>query len=98
MAHFEARPKIEMKVSMLLTESEAHALVALGCYGTDKFIQFFYEHLGSSYLKEHEGGLRSLLDVARDHLPAMLKDAQTAREVFTGRMVAAPRAPWEQNK
>ena len=51
---------ISAKVHIVLTEVEARALLGIAEYGADAFLRVFYEHLGRSYLKDHELGLKSL--------------------------------------
>lgn len=85
MAKIGMRPTVQVIVTIELTEEEARALDALAGYGDDAFIKVFYEHLGAAYMRDHEGGLRSLLKSARDLIPGVLSRADSARLAFEGR-------------
>lgn len=50
---------------MELSEEEARALAVLPSYGTDNFLEFFYEKLGTTYLKPHENGIRTLFETIK---------------------------------
>ena len=73
---------VTLQVAIKLNESEARALEAIGCYGSDQFLQFFYEKLGTSNLKPHEVGLRSLFDAVRKDIRPILARADEARKAF----------------
>jgi hypothetical protein len=64
---------LSLSITMTLSEEEARALNALSAYGTDKFVEVFYEKLGKAYLEPHETGLRSLLNSVIQTLPGILK-------------------------
>lgn len=87
MATFEERPKLKMEVVLRLSEAEAMALWAVGCYGTDAFLETFYEKMGRSYLEPHEAGLRSLFG-ATSGMDEIANRARKAREVFSGQKIA----------
>lgn len=87
MATFEERPTLNMEVVLRLSEAEAMALWALGCYGTDAFLKIFYKEMGEAYLKPHEDGLRSLFG-ATGGIENIAHNARKAREVFTGQKIA----------
>jgi hypothetical protein len=82
MAAIEGRPKIELQVTIALTEAEARALDGLVGYGDDAFVKAFYESLGQHYLKPHEAGLRSLFRSVRAQLPCVLDRVNAARKAF----------------
>lgn len=69
-------------VHLTLTEAEARALVGLQVYGDDTFIKTFYEKLGSTYLKPHEKGLRSLFSSIRKEIPKHLEKIDQTRNTF----------------
>lgn len=75
--------RVELQVSLRLTEAEARALEALFGYGSRSLLDVFYEHLGKAYLKPHEQGFFSLADVVRTQLPIILDRATKASKVFT---------------
>jgi hypothetical protein len=86
MAQIEGKPKIELMVTIALTESEARAVDAMAGYGDDAFVKAFYDHLGQHYMKPHEQGLRTFLKSVRQCLPSVLGRADAARNAFTGRL------------
>ncbi len=83
----EAKPNIDLRVTLSINEVEARALDALTGYGHDEFIKAFYQFLGQHYMAPHEAGLRSFLASIRDTLPVILANTDTARKAFlaTGR-------------
>jgi hypothetical protein len=56
------KTKVEFKVSLELTEAEARAFEAIIGYGWEPFAKFFYEKLGSSYLKPYEAAAKALFN------------------------------------
>lgn len=92
MAVIEGRAQLAATVTIALTESEAGALAALTAYGVDPFLKSFYEHMGESVLRPYEDGLRSLFKSIRDGecgIKSVLARASEAREVFSGKKIAA---------
>jgi hypothetical protein len=57
-------PRIEIDATITLNRDELGALDALTGYGVDKLIAHFYKHMGESYLRPHEAGLKSFLKAA----------------------------------
>lgn len=84
----EGQPKLELEVTIRINESEARALEALAGYGADAFVKGFYSILGETYMKPHEGGLRSLLKTIREEMPTVLTRMTDVRDVWRGRKVA----------
>lgn len=82
MAQLIERPIITLVVDFRITEIEARALDALAGYGDDAFIKVFYEHLGKSYMRDHEAGLRQFLKTVREFMPSVLYRTDEARKVF----------------
>lgn len=82
MAQIIGRPKIELQVTIALSENEARALDALVIYGDDAFIKAFYEKLGKAYMEPHEAGLREFFQSVRDQMPHVLSRVDEARSVF----------------
>ena len=82
MAEVVGQPRVQLTVTIALTEPEARALDALAGYGDDAFVAAFYEKLGKAYLQPHEGGLRSFLKSVRDVMPGLLSRANDARDAF----------------
>lgn len=80
-------PTLELKIVLELTEDEAMALDALAGYGTDSFLQTFYELMGRAYLEPHEAGLRSLFTAVREVIPNYRNRAQEARKIFDGKKI-----------
>lgn len=97
MAKIIGEPRVEMKITMTLSEAEAGALDALTGYGIDSFLKVFYEHMGKAYLQKYEAGLRSLFDsVQRGEasVRSFLQTAKDCREVAAGYKIAVkPAAP-----
>ena len=58
------RSRLVVEIDTTLTELEIRALDALAGYGTNKFIEVFYEHLGKHYLEPNVEGLKSLFEKA----------------------------------
>jgi hypothetical protein len=81
---YNVSSEVHFKIKMDLTESEARALDALACYGTDEFIDFFYKHMGKSYLSPHEAGLRSLFDKVKSDMSASIGRINHAKIVLKG--------------
>lgn len=82
MAAIFEKPRVELTVTLHLSEPEARALDGLAGYGDDAFVAAFYEKLGKHYMVLHEGGLRSLLKSCRDSLPGFLRRVDDARKAF----------------
>jgi hypothetical protein len=82
MADIKATVTVEGRVTLHLTEVEAAALEALIGYGTDPFLKVFYKHLGESYLKPHEKGVRSLFATIGRDVPHALERFKAARLAF----------------
>jgi hypothetical protein len=80
----EGRPKIELEVTISLTESEARALRCLSAYGADAFLSHYYGALGKSVLEPHENGLRHLFDTL-GLLDYPLRQIDSARKAFSGK-------------
>ena len=79
----EGRPKVNLEISIRLTEDEAGALDALFGYDVESFLRAFYREMGRCYLEPHEAGLRSL-HAQRGLLSVWLTRAKNARKVFSG--------------
>lgn len=87
MAKLEGRASINVAIVMVLSEAEAAALDALAGYGVEPFLEVFYKHLGESYLKPYESGLRSLFESVRSgpaSVSGTLDKLKDARGVFIG--------------
>lgn len=82
MAQLHQHPKIELHVSIILSEVEARALDGLVGYGDDAFIKHFYDKLGRAYMERHEAGLRSFFRSIREFLPPILERTNQARKIF----------------
>lgn len=85
MAKIVQRANVDLSLTFTVNESEARALDAMTGYGADAFVTAFYEHLGESYMKKHEAGLRSFLKAIRDEVPFILCRVDKAREAFSGK-------------
>lgn len=77
---------LQVEVVLRLTEAEARALKEITGYGIDPFLKWFYEKLGTHYMKPHESGLRSLFETIKRELPPHLNKADRARKAFKGEL------------
>lgn len=82
MADSTASANIELSLTVTLTESEVRALDAIMGYGTEAFLQTFYEDLGTSYLKRNEAGVHSLFNTLRPQCQMAITRIDSARKVF----------------
>lgn len=82
MAELTCNPKLDVTITLKLSESEALALDAISGYDIETFIRTFYEKLGSPYLQPHEDGLRSLFGSVRRLMPSILRRMAKARQIF----------------
>ncbi len=76
---------LTVSATINLDEGQLRALDALAGYDTDEFLKAFYENLGKSYLKPHEGGLRRLFTTIRQDIPPALYDVDEARKLLKGK-------------
>lgn len=83
--------KVDLSITLSLTEGEARALDALAGYGDKSFLDVFYRHLGKSYLEPYEADLKALFDKIRAELPPALNRAEKARTA--AHFVLKPAAP-----
>lgn len=54
--------KLNSRITVELTESEARAFDAITGYGFDEFLKVFKQHLGKHYIEPHEQGAKSLFE------------------------------------
>lgn len=73
--------KLDIKISIELTLHEARALNEIVGYNVDDFLKVFYQHVGQSYLKPHESGVRQLFKTAKELLP---KEIHKADKIVEG--------------
>jgi len=83
MAKVLSNSKVEMTVTLVLTEVEARALAIMPCYGAKAFLEGYYKHLGKHYMKPYEQGIIDLFDSINRQLPAHIRKADAARKAFT---------------
>ena len=73
---------VTIKATLDLDEDQLRALDALVGYGIKPFLEVFYEHMGQSYLKPHEKGLRELFaKVQETASPAIAEVDKVRREL-----------------
>lgn len=89
MARLTTEPKLEARATIQFEESELRALDALIGYGTDPFLKVFYKHMGSSYMKPHEAGLRQLFKTLGGSVGEALRKVDDARKLLN----APPQKP-----
>ena len=85
MAQALGKPVLTVTVAFEIDEEEARALDALSGYGDDAFIKAFYEKLGTSYMRDHEPGLRRFLKTIRDVVTPAMSQADKARALLAGK-------------
>lgn len=85
MAKITQKARLNLVLNFEINESEARALDALAGYGDDAFIKVFYNELGSSYMQDHEQGLRQFLESIRKFMPGELRKVDNARAALEGK-------------
>lgn len=80
MAKAVSKPTLSVSMTFEVNEIEARALDALAGYGDDAFIKAFYDHLGKTYMENHEDGLRSFLASIRSTVAPAIRDVDSARQ------------------
>lgn len=76
------KSEIEAKIVLVLPEKQARALLALLGYNTDDFLKFFYEKMGTAYLKPHEKSFRELVLDTHNQIKPVLSRINKARKIF----------------
>jgi len=84
MAELYGAPKLDVKITLVLSAQEAQALYALTEYGDMPFLECFYKCLGKDALQPHEQGLRDVFASFRMHLPVILSRVEKARAALRG--------------
>jgi hypothetical protein len=56
---------IKASITLDLTEGETRALEAICGYGPEQFKKWFYKHLGTAYLQQHEKHIDTLFEKSR---------------------------------
>jgi hypothetical protein len=74
--------RIELSLTVTLTEAEVRAFDALAGYGADSFLKVFYEHLGKHYMTPNEQGLRDLFATLRPQCADAISRVDAARKAF----------------
>jgi len=93
MAQVKASSKVELSVTLVLTEDEAIALNEMTKYGINSFLKGYYKFLGKHYMEPHEEGMRSLFRTIDTELPPHLRRISEAREIFDmPKQVAPPKS------
>ena len=82
MASAKSTGKIELTVTLTLSESEARAMEALTVYGVDAFLAGYYKHCGKCYMEPHAQGLKTLFETIKENLPSEIKRVDKARVAF----------------
>jgi hypothetical protein len=73
---------MDFGIIIKLSEKEARALEAITLYGTKEFLKFFYQNLGTVYLKPNEDGLINLFKTINEQLPQHLDKFDKIREIW----------------
>ncbi len=74
--------KIELKVSIELSEIEVRALMKIAQYGANPYMEWFKTHLSKYELVGLESGVQSLFNTIRGELPKHLKKVEEARKIL----------------
>jgi uncharacterized protein (DUF2164 family) len=82
MATSKPGSKIELTLTVNLSEAEVRAFDALVGYGTDQFLEFFYKNMGTAYMKPNEQGLRDLFATMRGNCADAIQRIDAARKAF----------------
>jgi hypothetical protein len=82
MATSTPQAAIALSLTLTLNESEVRALDALMGYGIDPFLEVFYKHLGTHYMKPNEPGLRALFETMRPQCLRSIRRVDAARKAF----------------
>jgi len=78
--------KVEMKITIELSEVEARALEAIAGYGPSKFKEWFYKNLGKHYLEPHSIGVDSLFATVKKELPYHLNKIDEVRKLLKDKL------------
>ncbi len=82
MSALDSRITVAFSGTLTLSEAELRVLDAMAGYGTEAFLEAFYKHLGRSYMKPYEGGIRELFDSIKKSVPAQLAKVDEARRLL----------------
>lgn len=86
MAEAANKVTVAFSTTITLNEVEICALEALVGYGADAFLKVFKANLGTSYIRNHEDGIRSLFQaISRDVLPAHRMVHEARIDLVNGR-------------
>lgn len=84
MAKIVQDAKVAVTAHFICDEEELRGLDALVGYGWDGFISTFKKHMGESYVRGHEDGLKRFFESVRQFVPAILYRTDSAAAVFRG--------------
>lgn len=79
---------VNFEAVLHLNEPEIRALDAMVGYGVEAFIKAFYEKLGQAYMRDHEGGLRSLFEAIEKQVRPELYKMDEIKKVLRTEMVS----------
>lgn len=82
MSIVNSKAKIELTVTLTLTEIEARALTEMTGYGVEPFLKGYYKYLGKHYIQPYEEGFRLLFKSINTQLPQHIKRINAARKAF----------------
>jgi hypothetical protein len=77
-----AKAQVEFTVTLVLTDKEAKALIAIVGYGADEFLKGFYEKLGKSYLQPYEVDVKNLFHTIKEALPSEISKIDKAKQAI----------------
>jgi hypothetical protein len=82
----KAKPSISVAftATLMLDEGEARALHAMFGYGARSFLDVFYKHLGTHYLKPHEPEVFTLAESVNAQLVPALAHFDEVRRLSAG--------------
>ena len=79
MATVITNKNFKFEIKLTLSEEEARALDAIAGYGTQEFLDVFYQYLGTHYLERNEDGLRTLFLTIQNDLRQQLNQINYIR-------------------
>lgn len=89
----QAKAQVEFTIKFTLTKGEAQALDAIAGYGSDAFLNVFYEHMAKNYLGALEDEIIKTIQSSKNKKP---KDINTFLKLFYERMGKAYLQPHEK--
>lgn len=90
--------KVDARIALELTETEARALDGIFGYNVDAFLQSFYKIMGKAYVEPYEDGVRSLHETIRTAVGGPLRHVDDARRLIRNAQELEREAIEERNQ